>query len=269
LHGSGAEGRWASRYLAQKFARGGFAALTFDKRGVGASKGDWRTAGFEDLADDAVAGIRWLQSQPEVDPARIGIYGHSQGGTITPLVARRAGALAFVIAAAASGLDPAETEIYSIENSIGVPGLPPNERADAKSFVREIVDVAYHGKSRTTLDKMIVQFRGRSWYFDPPPLKHHYWSFSRRIAGYRALDHWREVRAAVLLLFGAHDARVPPEKSAAAITGALKAAGNAGVTLKTYADADHTFTLVPRTGAWPKRVPDYADTLTAWAREVR
>lgn len=271
LHGSGAEGRWASRYLAEKFARAGFVALISDKRGVGGSKGDWRDAGFEELADDAVAGIRLLAALPEVDPQRIGIYGHSQGGTIAPLVAGRAQMLAFVIASAASGLVPAETEIYSIENSIGLSALPPAEQADAKRFVRELVDVAYNGKSREDLDAMVTAFRGRSWYFDPPPPEHHYWRLSRRIAGYRPLDHWRKVQSPVLIVFGKHDERVPPRESIGAISGALKEAGNAKVVVHLYDYAGHAFHIVPQDppGGWRKRVANYADTLTKWAAAVR
>jgi hypothetical protein len=79
LQGSGPEGRWANHFLAQKFAERGIVALIYDKRGVGPSTGNWQKATFEELADDAVAGIRFLQSQSEVDPDRVGIYGHSQG----------------------------------------------------------------------------------------------------------------------------------------------------------------------------------------------
>lgn len=271
LHGSGAEGRWASRYLAQQFARQGLVALIYDKRGVGQSTGDWQEAGFEDLADDAVAGIRFLQAQPEVDLLRIGIYGHSQGGTLSPLVAERAEKLAFVIASAASGLDPAEVEMYSIENSIGVSRLPPTERADAQRFVREIVQVAYKGQSRAALDAMGDELKNRSWYFDPPPPNHSYWTVSRRIAAFRPLDHWRRVYAPVLLLFGAHDERVPPVKSADAIQGALRSSGNTNVTLHVIPNADHAFRIVPQAppGGWSKRVPHYADTLVTWARAQR
>lgn len=266
LHGSGAEGRWASRYLASKFARAGFVALVFDKRGVGKSTGDWQKSTFDDLAADAAAGIRFLAEQREVDAGRIGIYGHSQGGTISPLVAQRS-SLAFVIASAAAGLDPAEVEVYSIGNSIGVPALKGKEKADAERFVREIVAVAYHGKNRKALDAMIVDYKDRAWFFTPPAPDHSYWTLSRSIALYRPLDHWRKVAAPVLLVYGAHDERVPPEKSAAAIAAALKKSGNGMVTLKTFPTASHTFHIVPQDpkGGWPKRVSDYADTLTAWA----
>jgi alpha-beta hydrolase superfamily lysophospholipase len=267
LHGSGPEGRWASRYLARKFAARGVAALIYDKRGVGASKGDWQAAGFEVLADDAAAGIRLLAAQPEVDPARIGIYGHSQGGTISPLVAVRAVGIAFVIASAASGLDPAETEIYSVENAIGLARLPASEQADARLFVRTIVDVAYRGAQRATLYELVSRFKNRPWFFEPPPPDHSYWTLSRRIAAYRALEFWQRVKAPVLLLYGERDERVPPRPSADAILAALKAGSNPPATLKIYPNADHTLRLIRGEGQdydWPRRVPGYADTLIDW-----
>jgi len=169
LHGSGPEGRWANRYLAESFAKAGFAALVYDKRGVGQSTGDWRKADFEDLASDALAGIRFLRAQVGVDPKHIGIYGHSQGGTLAPLVAEHDRRLAFLIGSAAGGIDLAKMEAYSVENSIGVRSLHPPEAEDAHRFVEEIVDVAYHRKGRETLDQMATTFKGRTWYFDPPP----------------------------------------------------------------------------------------------------
>jgi uncharacterized protein len=267
LHGSGPEGRWAARYLARKFASRGFVALIYDKRGVGASKGDWQTSGFEDLADDAAAGLRFLAAQPEVDAARLGIYGHSQGATIAPLVAVRAGNVSFVIASAGSGIDTAATEIYSIENAIGVAQLPAAEQVDAKLFVKTIVDVAYKGAPRTNLDQVVKRFRTRPWFFEPPPPDHSYWSFSRRIASYDALAFWRQVKARVFLVYGAHDQRVPPQQSADAILGTLKAAGNNRATVKIYPNAAHTFHIVPQEpkNGWSKRVPGYADTLVDWA----
>ena len=266
LHGSGGEGRWANRYLAERFASAGFAALITDKRGVGQSTGDWHTAGFEDLADDAAAGIRFLRAQPEIVAGKIGIYGHSQGGTLAPLAAIRAGQIAFVIGSAAGGIDPAEMEEYSLGNSLGVSTLPPAEAADAKLFAHAIVGFGYRGVPREELDRVAAGFKGRAWYFDPPPPQASYWSFSRRIAAYQPADQWRQVKAPVLLLFGERDERVPPVQSSSAIVTALHAGGNDDVTLRMYPGADHTFTLATRDGGWPKHVPGYADALIAWAR---
>jgi dienelactone hydrolase len=208
LQGSGPEGRWANRYLAQKFAQAGIAALIYDKEGVGQSTGDWRKADFGRLADDAAAGIAFLRAQAEVDPARVGIYGHSQGGTIAPLVAERAGRIAFVIASAAVGADPAAAEIYSVGNAIGLDALPPAERADAKAYIEAVVDVGYRGKDRAMLDTASARFKARPWHFAPPDPDDIYW----RLAGqdFRPAPHWRRLKAPVLLVYGAHDERVPP-----------------------------------------------------------
>jgi len=266
LHGSGPEGRWANHYLAQKFAEGGIVALIYDKRGVGQSTGDWQKATFEALADDAAAGIRLLQSQSEVDPTRVGIYGHSQGGTIAPLVGVRGGDLRFVIASAAGGIDPADVEIYSVENFIGLAKLPPAERADAQSYVHALIDVAYRGKNSAPLDAMAAKFKSRDWYFAPPPPGNSYWLISKQMAAFRPAEYWRQIKAPVLLIYGAHDERVPPRESANAIQAALKSGGNKNVTLKTYSNADHTFTIVdpPHKGGWPRHEPEYTDMLVNW-----
>jgi len=66
LHGSGSEGRWASRYLGTQLATHGIAALIFDKRGVGGSTGDWRRATLDDLAGDGVAAVARLLQEPRI-----------------------------------------------------------------------------------------------------------------------------------------------------------------------------------------------------------
>jgi hypothetical protein len=268
LHGSGPEQRFANRWLAQRFARAGFVALIYDKRGTGASTGDWKTSGFTELAADAVAGVRLLQTLPEVDAKRVGIYGHSQGGTIAPLAAARAGDLAFVIASAAGGIDPARMEEYSLGNSIGIAALPAGEANDARAFVRAIVDVAYRGHARAELDALAAKLKGRGWYFEPPPADNFYWAFSRRIASYRPADSWRQVKAAVLVLFGDKDERVPPKPDADAIVQALRAGGNTNVVVKTFPNADHTFALPAANGAWPRHVADYADVMIDWTKRA-
>jgi dipeptidyl aminopeptidase/acylaminoacyl peptidase len=266
LHGSGPEGRWANHYLAQKLAESGIVALIYDKRGVGQSTGDWQKSTFEALADDAVAGIRFLQSQSEVDATRVGIYGHSQGGTIAPLVGVQSGDLRFVIASAAGGIDPADVETYSVENSVGMAKLRPAERDDVRSYVHALMDVAYRGQNRAPLDAMAAKFKNRDWYFAAPPPDNSYWLISKQMAAFNPAEFWRQIKAPVLLVYGAHDERVPPRESANAIQSALESGGNRNVTLKMYANADHTFTIVdpPHQGGWPKHEPDYADVLVSW-----
>src|SRR5438105_10666312 len=136
LHGSGSEGRYAGRFLAEYFTRHGIAALIYDKRGVGKSTGDWKRSDFSDLAGDAIAGIHFLQQRKEINPRKIGIYGHSQGGSIAPLVAARSSDVAFVISGAGGAVPMYAAEINSLTNQIRTKGITGGDLAEATAFIQ-------------------------------------------------------------------------------------------------------------------------------------
>lgn len=267
LHGSGAEGRWASSYLARGLAREGIAALIWDKRGVGGSTGSWQAAGFEELAADAAAAVAFLRARPEIDRERVGIHGHSQGGTIAPLAAVRAEA-DFVIGSAASGVSMADAEIYSLGNSVELDSLPPEEAALARAYIAALVDVAYRGAPREELDSLAARADGRDWFFPPPALDHSYWTFSRRIADYDPLAWWRQVEVPVLLVYGSEDERVPVEESRAAIVRAIEEGRGAPPETRVFQGADHTFRVRRPGDVWPRTVDGYPDAILEWLREV-
>ncbi|QNA87780.1 alpha/beta fold hydrolase [Massilia sp. Dwa41.01b] len=108
VHGSGPLDRDSEVFghklflvLADHLSRQGIAVLRYDKRGIGKSTGTLRESTTLDLADDAGAAVRFLRTRPEVDSARIGVVGHSEGGLIAPLIASRDPALGFVVMLAA------------------------------------------------------------------------------------------------------------------------------------------------------------------------
>jgi len=72
------------------FASMGIAAVVFDKRGTGGSRGRY-TQNFHTLARDVGAAVAWLRSRPEIDGERIHLSGYSQGGWVAPLAAATAG----------------------------------------------------------------------------------------------------------------------------------------------------------------------------------
>jgi pimeloyl-ACP methyl ester carboxylesterase len=148
LHGSAPEARWGtSFFFADRFARNGVAALVFDKRGARQSTGDWKTITYERLADDYLAAVRFLQAQPGVDPKEVGIFGHSQGGTISPLIAARPGAVAFVIAAAAIGTGPIYTQdLYRTRNDLEDKGFTEPDISSAMDLYSQWINVARTGE---------------------------------------------------------------------------------------------------------------------------
>ncbi len=73
--------------LADSLTRAGIAVLRYDDRGVGGSS---VATGYEttaDFAQDAAAAIAHLRGLPQVDPARVGVIGHSEGGAIAIMLA--------------------------------------------------------------------------------------------------------------------------------------------------------------------------------------
>ncbi|WP_167464642.1 alpha/beta hydrolase family protein [Nocardia brasiliensis] len=76
--------------LADALTKAGYAVLRADDRGVGATTGDKSEASYADLVSDVLAQISYLGDRADIDRARIGVLGHSQGGSLAPLVAEKA-----------------------------------------------------------------------------------------------------------------------------------------------------------------------------------
>lgn len=268
LHGSGAESRHASQFLADRFARAGFVALIYDKRGVGGSSGDWQQASFQDLAADALAGIRMLAADHRVRADAIGIHGHSQGGTIAPLVASQYGKLAFVIGSSAGGTSLLEGERYSYANYLGVPRMHGADSLRAAGYIDVLVRTAYAGAPRAALDSAVAANTGAKWFETPPPPTSSWWAMSRANVAYDPAAYWRQVRAPVLLVYGEKDERVPVLPSMRNIEAALRAGGNTSISMRIYPGADHTLRINTPTDTrfhWPRNPPGYPQLLTVWA----
>ncbi|TVP60378.1 MAG: alpha/beta fold hydrolase [Gemmatimonadales bacterium] len=90
--------------IADHLTRAGIAVLRYDDRGVAESEGDFAAGTTLDFAGDAAAAVDFLLDHAEVDPARIGIVGHSEGGLIAPIVAAD-NDVAFVVLLAGTGVD--------------------------------------------------------------------------------------------------------------------------------------------------------------------
>lgn len=76
--------------LATALAEQGCVLLRYDKRGVGASGGDYLTTGFHDEAGDAAAALAALRAHPAVDQERVFVVGHSTGAVVAASLAQAA-----------------------------------------------------------------------------------------------------------------------------------------------------------------------------------
>jgi dienelactone hydrolase len=133
VHGSGPTERAYLPDLQALLVRHGVAVLAFDKRGIGQSGGDYPgeppTADAIDiLARDAAAAARFLRSQPEIDPARVGLAGHSQAGWIMPLAGSREPAVHFLVVFSGPAVTADENDLYQ---DLTGQGEHPAELSDA------------------------------------------------------------------------------------------------------------------------------------------
>ncbi len=120
--------------IADALARAGVAVLRYDDRGVDASTGTFAGATTLDLASDADIASQWLKRQPSIDPARVGMVGHSEGAMIAPIVAlwQNAGdtpvsPLAFTVLLAPPAESGAATLARQTSKMYEVAALPPEK----------------------------------------------------------------------------------------------------------------------------------------------
>jgi pimeloyl-ACP methyl ester carboxylesterase len=75
--------------MAGALAERGFVVLRYDKRAVGQSGGRAERATLNDYAEDVLAAVRYLRSRKDVDRDRISVVGHSEGGAVGMLAAKK------------------------------------------------------------------------------------------------------------------------------------------------------------------------------------
>jgi dienelactone hydrolase len=91
VHESGVQPPKPFWQIAQYLSERGFAVLRYDKRGIGANKtilniNLWGNLTADQLKQDAEKALNVLIQQPEVDPKKITLIGHSEGTIIAPRV---------------------------------------------------------------------------------------------------------------------------------------------------------------------------------------
>ena len=278
VHGSGPLNREWMLPFARFLVRRGMAILTYDKRGVGGSSGDWNTASLHDLAGDVVAAFQYLKSRGDVDPRQIGLLGVSQAGWVMPLAAVRAKELAFLISVSGAGVPVAETTIDQTQNELTARGMRPE-------VVQQIVGI------------MQLQYRfartGEGWdeyagarqklaaRIGPPPdtfpaaPDHPHWDVIRRLYFFDPAPTLRELQVPTLALFGELDNNIVAEKNRGAWEAALQASGNKDYTLRVLPKANH-LQLEASVGSnaempsLQRFVPAYFTTVHDWlAKRVR
>lgn len=253
IHGSGPNEGLEYKVYAEEFAKAGIAALVYDKRGSGKSGGDWRYRTLEQLSSDALAGIAFLKNRSEINPAKIGLWGISQGGWINAYSAARSTDVAFVVSVAGNGVSPTQQEMFRKDNVYEQLGFSDRARDTALKFWKLIFDwLTLVVENKFPMPKGVLE----------PELSGAYLGLN-----YDSVPDWEKITQPVLLTNGEADQLSPRTEGFARIGGALKRAGNLDYTFITFPNASHTITT-GKTGLefdWDTDfAPGYFQTTTDW-----
>ncbi|HTD36750.1 MAG TPA: alpha/beta fold hydrolase, partial [Candidatus Limnocylindrales bacterium] len=195
------------RDVTDALTRAGIAVLRVDDRGVGASTGDRKSSTTLDEANDVQTEIGWLAQRPEIDPKRIAVVGHSEGGLISMIVASRDPRVAAAVMLAAPGFTG--QQIFEYQTRIDVerdPNVPVWDREHRIHAILTEPDDSPRDQ----------------WFLRSDPI-----------------PYARGVRVPALLVQGGNDLHVPPA-SAVNLARAMEAGGNHDVTVSIIPGVSHT-----------------------------
>ena len=247
--------------LSDHLTRSGIAVLRFDDRGVGESTGNFAAATSRDHASDVLAGVAYLKTRNDVDPAAIGLAGHSEGGLIAPIAAIQSDDISYIVLMAGPGITGeeilyaqgaliaraqgatedqiAESEaqqraIFGILKAESDPTRAAEMIADIARAAFEALSEAERAQQGITDDgsfervvQMQVQQVNSPWFryfltYDPAPTL-------------------EQVTVPVLAVNGEKDLQVPFEVNLREIEAALQRGGNTNYEIHALPDHNHLF----------------------------
>ncbi len=257
--------------LADHLTRKGIAVLRTDDRGFGKSTGDFASATTEDFARDTAAAVAWLRGQEGVDPARVGIAGHSEGGLVGPLVAAVDPKLAFLVLLAGPGV-PGEAILLRQAELINRAAGQGDEAVRANRRTQERIFKAIRGAADPDAARREVAGILRESL--PPGSE----AQADRQAAATTTPWFRfflahdprpvlsKVACPVLALCGEKDLQVDPKQNLPEIEKALRAGGNARVEVRELPGLNHLFQTA-RTGS-PSEYGEIEETFAPAALEA-
>ena len=242
----GDDDRQLLAWYARLLARSGFALLEYERREAGDTGGYGPELPYESRAEDALACLRWLAGHPEIDPARLGVLGHDDGGRIAPIVAARYPELAFLVVTSTTDLSPAQQVVYETGRAVGDRGFR-QETVDWAIFLQKrVMDYVRTGQGREALQGSLDESAAEPWFAVSglprrlgTPEEYEGW---RAVMDFDAPAYWRQVRTPVLAISGALDTRSDVFWSQAGIKAALASGGNNAFRGEVIEGAGHGFT---------------------------
>ncbi len=250
VHGAGPQTREQYREAGEFFASQGIAALIYDKRGTGQSGGTYESRSpYENLVNDSLAAVGYLKQRREIAPSQIGIWGLSQGGSISATAASRSKDIRFIIAV---GADVADGMLFYYRDNLFLKYGLSDKLRDVSEKAQLGADTLFFNLRDESL---LSTFAPRSY----PPAENY------------VHPVWSNVNQPVLAMWGQLDQHVPVAESVAGLKNSLAKANNEKWSVMILPRAKHSLGI-SETGAiqekWRGYAPGALKSMTDWVHTV-
>ncbi|MFN8671843.1 MAG: alpha/beta fold hydrolase [Candidatus Sericytochromatia bacterium] len=284
--------------IADYFTQKGFAVLRYDDRGIGESTGSMMESDSQDFAQDVEKAIDFLKNRKEINPKKIGLFGHSEGGIIVNMVASKNKDVAFGIMLAGTAINGAEI-IKDQSYFIGkAEGEKEEELKNNQELLNKIFKVIQNKNAtnqdwanlknnlkqeiKKQYDKMKPELKNQIKDFDKysettaegmlSSYKSKWFNF---FANHEPSDDIKKVNIPVLAIFGEKDLQVSAKLNIPKMKEIFKETKQTNYEIITINSANHLFQKA-NTGAvseyekLPKEfTPDLLDKVYSWIKDKK
>ena len=218
--------------IADALARAGIATLRYDDRGFGESTGDVVNCTTEDLKNDAFAGVQLLRSRFD----KVGVIGHSEGGTIALMLAAEK-KVDFIVSLAGMAVSGKETLLWQNRLALAAANIPSETIDLYCKALDEVFDACISGTAMPSTTQynlptsLAQNLTVVTKQLQTPYMKQFLTLDSRPLLG--------NITCPVLALNGSKDTQVEPESNLGALRSGLQK--NAKNKLEAIEGVNHLF----------------------------
>jgi pimeloyl-ACP methyl ester carboxylesterase len=215
--------------------------LRVDDRGVGGSTGATANDTMMDYATDVEAGVAFLKARRDIDPRRIALLGHSEGGLIAPVVASHDPSIATIVLWAGPGVRGADIMVEQLRAILRAAGTPDETIEVATRGQRAVMDALASASDADTARAAINDAYASVGQPAPPQAQTDRLTspWFRTFAAYDPAPTLSSLRMPVLALLGGKDVQVVAAQNEPALRAAL--AGNPRARVETLPGLNHLF----------------------------
>src|SRR4051812_29176507 len=158
--------------LARGLAENGFLVLRYDKRGVGQSGGRSERVTLQDYTDDLITIVKWLAKRKDIDPRRITVAGHSEGGAVAMHAAAREEPISSLVLIAAPGVPGGDLILEQQKHALDLMGASEAERKAKTELQTRIQEAVINDKGWESIPPQLRAQADTPWFkslllFDP------------------------------------------------------------------------------------------------------